>query len=222
MNESVYGPPAPPEIDGEEQENYDHYALVDEDEFGPYMYDADEENDRVEREKSIKENRPAKFKIEENPEAKDKLDAIDETYHDDARAKAVVVEHDKDILKYAQKHNIDPDVIRSVMYAENARGHKLGVNSVADKMGLSESIMPMNIQQNRWSSLIDKTPGDMYDPAYNIEAVTLLLRRISDRIEKPTPAKVGSIWNYIGREKTNEFGEYVGKVYEYKPWRRAE
>lgn len=31
------------------------------------------------------------------------------------------------------------------------------------------------------------------------------VRRITDRIRNPTPEKVGSIWNYMGREKTSEF-----------------
>ena len=65
---------------------------------------------------------------------------------------------------------------------------------------------------------IDKQPEDMYDPDVNIEAATVLLKRIADRIDKPDAAKVGSIWNYTGREKTNEFGEYIGKVYQEKPW----
>jgi hypothetical protein len=80
----------------------------------------------------------------------------------------------------------------------------------------------MNIQKERWSSLVDKEPNDLYDPDHNVEAATILLRRISDRIEKPDAAKIGSIWQYTGRENTNEFGEYIGKVYREKPWRIAD
>ena len=80
----------------------------------------------------------------------------------------------------------------------------------------------MNIQKDRWASLIDKNPDDLYDADNNIEAATILLKRISDRIEKPTPAKVGSIWNYMGREKTNEFGEYTGQLYKKKPWKNLD
>lgn len=92
----------------------------------------------------------------------------------------------------------------------------------ADMIHQSESPLPMNIQKNRWSSLIDKKPEDMYDADTNIEAASVLIRRISDRIERPTPEKVGSVWNYIGRESTNDFGDYVGRIYKEKPWRKIE
>ena len=58
----------------------------------------------------------------------------------------------------------------------------------------------------------------MYNPEVNIDTSTLLLKRIRDRIEKPTPEKIGSIWNYSGKEKTSEFGEYIGQLYHEKPW----
>lgn len=80
----------------------------------------------------------------------------------------------------------------------------------------------MNIQKNRWASLIDKDPDDLYDPDMNIEAATVLLRRIADRIRKPSPEKVGSIWHYLGHEKTDEFGEYIGQLYKEKPWKRLD
>lgn len=80
----------------------------------------------------------------------------------------------------------------------------------------------MNIQKDRWASLIGKNPQDMYDPDINIEASALLMKRITQRIDKPTPEKVGSIWHYIGHEKTDEFGKYVGKIYREKPWRKID
>lgn len=105
------------------------------------------------------------------------------------------------------------------MYSENALGHKIVLDDAFDVFKISETPLPMNVNKDMWSSLIDKKPEDMYDPEYNIEAGTVLLKRIADRIEKPDAAKVGSIWHYIGRENTDEFGEYVGKVYKEKPWR---
>ena len=76
--------------------------------------------------------------------------------------------------------------------------------------------------KDRWASLIGKQPDDLYDEDANIEAATVLLKRISSRVKKPTPEKVGSIWNFSGREKTNEFGEYIGRVYKEKPWRKID
>lgn len=126
------------------------------------------------------------------------------------------------IAHYAQKHDVDPDLMRAVMYAENARGHYIIANKMADTLKISDSILPMNIQKHTWSPLLDKKPEDMYDEDTNIETSAVLLRRIADRIDYPSAEKVGSVWNYIGRERTSEFGEYIGRLYREKPWKRIE
>lgn len=86
----------------------------------------------------------------------------------------------------------------------------------------AKSVTPMNIQKNRWASLIGKKPEEMYDPDVNIEASALLLSRLWDRIEKPTPAKIGTLWNDLDNQQTNVFGEYIGKVYRDKPWKKLD
>ena len=144
----------------------------------------------------------------------------DEIVTRDSIGKKAVSRYDGSIRKNAEKYNIDPDLVRSIMYVENARGHKLGLNDLADKIGFSDSIMPMNIQKDKWSKLVGKNPDDMYNPDTNIEAATVLLKRIMDRIEKPTPEKIGSIWNSASKEKTSKFGEYVRQVYDEKPWKK--
>jgi len=177
------------------------------------------ENDENKREEAIKANIPVRFEIERDMEQLKKLNIIDDIWSLDILGKKAVLEHDDKIQKYAKKHNIDPDITRSVMYAENAKGHKIIGNKLGDVTRTSDSPLPMNIQKDRWSSLIDKEPDDLYDADNNVEAATILLRRISDRIDKPDAAKIGSIWNFTGREKTNEFGEYIGQIYEKKPWK---
>ncbi|MDH5722917.1 MAG: hypothetical protein OEY94_06315 [Alphaproteobacteria bacterium] len=206
--------------------------------FGPFRPVLNTQEDR---EKSILDDTPAVFEIKSNiypldvrPKSnmellagntigrvkiKETLDtAWDEIRTFDHLGKKAVRKHDKTIMKHAQKHNLDPDLTRAVMYAENARGHKIVLNKLADDLKKSDSPLPMNIQRERWSKLIGKKPDDLYDADANIEAATVLLKRISSRVKKPTPEKVGSIWQYTGREKTNEFGEYIGKVYKEKPW----
>ena len=177
------------------------------------------ENDPKKREEAIKKNIPVRFEIKRDLNQLKKLNILDDIWNIDKFGKEAVNKNDSHIQKYAQKHNIDPDIIRSVMFAENARGHKLGWNKKTDVDRKSDSPLPMNIQKNRWASLIDKEPDDLYDPEHNVEAATILLKRISDRIDKPDAAKIGSIWHYVGRENTDEFGEYVGQIYEKKPWK---
>ena len=62
----------------------------------------------------------------------------------------------------------------------------------------------------------------MYDPDVNVEAGTLLLSRLRDRIEKPTPEKIGTLWNTLKEKETNVFGNYIGKLYREKPWKKLD
>lgn len=179
-------------------------------------------NDAKDREKNIKENKPAIFEIKKNPDQNFGLKFWDNLRTFDYLGVRAVRENNNRIWKYSQKHDLDPDIIRAVMYAENARGHSIGLNRTADDLRKSESPLPMNIQKTRWSSLIDKKPEDMYDHDASIEAATILISRIRDRLEKPSVEKIGSIWHYVGAEKTDEFGEYVGRVYREKPWQKLE
>ena len=39
-------------------------------------------------------------------------------------------------------------------------------------------------------------------------------------MENPTAGKIASIWNVIGRENTNEFGNDVDIIYNQKSWNR--
>ncbi len=179
-------------------------------------------NDPDERELSILDNLPVRFEIRKNDKINIEQNEEYKKYHRSELGNKAVRDNYEHISKYAKKHNLDPNITRSVMYAENARGHKGGLNQIADWVNLSESPLPMNIQKNRWAKLLDKKPDDLYDPDANIETGTILLKRIADRIDKPDASKIGSIWNYIGREQTNEFGEYIGKVYRERPWEQFE
>lgn len=104
------------------------------------------------------------------------------------------------------------------MYMENSRGHKFGFNKLFDQLGISSSQEPMNIKPSLWGELIGK--DDLSDASDNIEAATILVKRISERLDDPTPEAVGSIWNYIGRETSNDLGAVVDRVYRDKSWLR--
>ncbi len=196
-------------------------------------------NNRKDRELSILNNTPATFEIKSNIfpvnlARKGAYGLMQEGFSDlfnnleqagkaafsfESLGKSAVRTHDKKIMKYAQRHDIDPDLTRAVMFAENARGW---YGRPMEAIGASESILPMNIQKNRWSTLVGKAADDMYDEDANIEAGTILLKRISDRISKPTPEKIASIWHGLGQENTDDFGEYVGRIYQQKPWRNID
>jgi hypothetical protein len=56
------------------------------------------------------------------------------------------------------------------------------------------------------------------DPEKNIRAGVALIREIKDRLVNPTPAKIGSIWQFTGSEVVRENGAKIEKVMRKKPW----
>lgn len=80
----------------------------------------------------------------------------------------------------------------------------------------------LNISKTRWSQLIEKDPDHMYDPSINIESGMVLIDRLRSRIHKPTPEKIGTLWNSLRKESVSDFGRYVGQVYREKPWKKVD
>lgn len=69
---------------------------------------------------------------------------------------------------------------------------------------------------------MDREPDDLYDTEYNIEASAVLLKRLANRIENPTPEKIGTLWQSTAKDKTSFYGEYIRRVYDEKPWAKME
>jgi hypothetical protein len=71
------------------------------------------------------------------------------------------------------------------------------------------------------SSLVKKLTrdADLSNPADNIKASVILLKRIGKRVgaEKKI-ARIGSVWNGTGQNETSDFGEYIVRVHREKPW----
>jgi len=175
-------------------------------------------NEEKARIRNIIDDKPARFEIRRNPEA----DGSERIHEIRKWGTEAVVEHDPVIREMAEKHGVDPDLIRAVMWAENARGHKFGLNKAADHFWQSDTPLPMNMNKETGARLLGRMPDDLYDAHHNIEAATIFLKRIRDRIDSPnpTPAQIGSIWIFTGREQTHDWGEFIQRVYNEKPWLR--
>lgn len=188
-----------------------------------------DENDNDIREKILKKDIPATFKIQKYTEPDDfsfeslyrqgKEYAIQKFVKDPHIGNKAVHDNNNSIEKISKKHGVDPDLTRAVIWAENARGHKFGLDELADDLEISKTQLPMNINGKIWSSLIGKKSKSLNNLDDNIEAGVILLKRIQERIDNPTAAKIGSIWNYNGRENTSFMGEEIGKAYKEKPWK---
>jgi len=168
-----------------------------------------------ERIENILADKPAHFNIEKNPKADDTS-----PFHESKGAGlAALASFGKLIEEEARKQDVDPNLVKAIAFSENARGHYLGAAQVAEGLDLADSLFPMNIRPDIWGKL-DPGKVDLTDPRTNIRAGVVLIKRIRDRIEDPTPEKVATLWNSTGKEKITDFGQYVGRMFQERPWER--
>ncbi|WP_417519168.1 hypothetical protein [Minwuia sp.] len=173
-------------------------------------------NLEADRKNNILANDAAVFRFWHNPSAQSRAP----WWEDQDFGAETVAKHAAKIEEFAEKHRVDPDLVKSIMFMENARGNFANINELVDYLGLSKSKAPMNIKPTPWDELMSDQNADFDDEATNIEAGVILIKRITDRLENPSPAAVASVWNFLGREKTNDIGAYVGRIYAEKPWNR--
>lgn len=170
-------------------------------------------NDEAERIQAIIEDAPARFEIIENPDADPDYGAFRSLHRfgwNAVRRYRAIIERE------AAAQDVDDNLVKAIMYVENAQS----LDSQVDEglgLGLSESLLPMNIRPDPWAAIEDP-PADLSDPATNIRIAVTLIRRIAERVDDPTPAKVASIWNFTGRELVNDFGARVQDAYERRLW----
>ena len=96
------------------------------------------------------------------------------------------------IEKYAKQYNLDSNIAKAILYAENADFHKYGYNKFFDIIHKSSSVLPMNIQGKTWGNFQGRH-YDVYDPEQNIELGIQVIKQIQNSIHNPTPEKVGTV-----------------------------
>ncbi len=180
---------------------------------GPGNVRAPVVNEEADRIRSIIENAPARFDIIENPDADRDFGAWRSLHRLGWRA---VRDYQTIIEREAEAQGVDADLVKAIMYVENAQSLDSQVDEGLD-LGQSESLLPMNIRPDPWAAIEDP-PADLGNPETNIRIAVTLIRRIGHRIEDPTPAKVASIWIFTGRELVNDFGARVQDAYDRRLW----
>lgn len=121
------------------------------------------------------------------------------------------------IEKYASQYNVDPDLVKAIMYNEGATGHWGGANYVGDVLGTSGSQMPMNIQGQTWENF-DGQHYDTYNPEQNIELGVQVIKRLQNSIHNPTIEKIATLYNRTGAMQVNDYGARTRTIYNQKPW----
>jgi hypothetical protein len=90
---------------------------------------------------AILSGRNARFDIKDNPKA----DRGVRLWRHHAMGVDTVSRYSNVIEKEATRHGLNPDLIKAIIYVENADGNFLGLNKAAEDIGLAKTILPMNI-----------------------------------------------------------------------------
>ena len=154
---------------------------------------------------------PAIFEMADSPKAVGKEPGY--ARHDDGYW-AVWVHHH--VIEYeAERQGVDPDLVRAIMYVENAHGGAYG--RFFELFRWADTILPMNVNPETWGDLVGED-ADFSDPLVNIKAGVAVIRRLRDRIKNPTIAKVASPFKFTGRENVNDYGARVAEVFNRRIW----
>ncbi len=120
--------------------------------------------------------------------------------------------NDAVIKEQTKGKNVDPDLVRSIIYLETTQGYY-------DRMALGNetSIRPMNIKAAYWEGL-GYNEKELRNPEINIEAGVKLLSGIENNMPDKTIKEIGTIYNNLGATKVSDYGVRLEKIYQEKPW----
>jgi len=167
-------------------------------------------NSESDRKKSIINETPAVFEIVENSDADDSKSWYE------SPSENQVPEFENIIVEEAKKQDVDPDLVKAIMYMETTRGY---YDKLAEPFDANTSVLPMNVQTEYWKNL-GYTREQLKDPNINIKVGVALLKRIEERIEAPTIDKIATIYNFLGAEMVNDYGARVRRIYEERLWEK--
>jgi hypothetical protein len=129
-----------------------------------------------------------------------------------------VRKHDEAIVRESARFGVDPDLVRAIMYIENADGDRAGLDRAKQFIGQANTLLPMNINPIIWDGVGGVRGEQFKNPELNIRAGVALIKAIQDRIDKPTPAKIGSVWQFAGKENVSDNGNKIERAMLEQLW----
>lgn len=162
---------------------------------------------------ALKSGKKIYINIADNPNASGKW-TLD---HSHSLGEYYINKYTSQIEKYAKQYNLDPDIAKSILYSEASDYHRFGMDHIADLVGLSSSVRPMNIQGKTWGNFQGKQ-YDVNDPEQNIELGVRVLKSIYDAVPDKDIAKIATLWNGTGLKEVNDYGARAKEYYKNKSW----
>lgn len=131
------------------------------------------------------------------------------------KAKERLHYYEADIEKFSNAYNVDRKLLQAILVFESTvRGDfRTKLDSIAFTLYLGSSAQPTNIGR-QWSSLLARDDDSLRDESNAIEATAILLKRIEERLEKPTVGKIASMYNFLGRENVSTYGHVIEHIYQ--------
>ena len=162
---------------------------------------------------ALKSGKKIYINIADNPNASGKW-TLD---HSHSLGEYYINKYTSQIEKYAKQYNLDPDIAKSILYSEASDYHRFGMDHIADLVGLSSSVRPMNIQGKTWGNFQGKQ-YDVNNPEQNIELGVRVLKSIYDAVPDKDIAKIATLWNGTGLKEVNDYGARAKEYYKNKSW----
>ena len=160
---------------------------------------------------SILKNKPARFPCAPNPAVSGRAPL----WRSHRLGVEAVSKYGKMADIEARRQGVDPIMVKAILYYENADGHKGGLDEKLDEWGVSRSQKPMSLRSDIWEGL---GVTRYSSPRKQIRAAVTLIKRITERLDNPTPERIGTLWNSLSATKVTERGARIGSVYEDEPW----
>ncbi len=130
-----------------------------------------------------------------------------------------VIRNDAAIERAAQEHDVDPDLLRAIVFVENSQGYYDAVHPIVPEAVWEHlTYRPMNVHKDNWLDLGVDPERLLNDPDYNIDVGAQIVKRIEARIIAPSIDKVATAYNSLPKDKVTDYGKRVERVHAERPW----
>ncbi len=131
-------------------------------------------------------------------------------------SKSTVAAYNDGIEMATARQDVDPDLIRAVMYVETTHGW---YDEFTEPLGVNDTILPMNVSEKNWGVPLGLSRQDLEQPFTNIEAGTKILKGIIANLPTGAPISVvATLYNSLSATKVSNYGARVAAVYSTKAW----
>lgn len=148
------------------------------------------------------------FTVSDNPNANGDAPFYESVKYSQVNTYSAIIE------KVAAEKNVDPRLVKAIMYMETTHGY---YDALISWTGRNKSILPMNINVEYWGNTFG-TRQELQDPEKNIRAGVEMIYRIQANMPGKPIEKIATLYNNINAVMVSNYGMRVKKIYQEQPW----